>query len=214
MARAEGRASPELSRPPDGQNAQLRDYWANLLSLRTLSSRQEVPVARFVLNAPPLTVLFNACEMPRTAAYLAQVTAFVEEKLCALPPALRRLIAQSVDPRARVAAELTQARTVLGSALTPKETTNLEALSQRVHVLAAPALVEAVLDGTVDPDPPGFGVAQAELAEEEQPDGLCGLHALALLRSAELTRLNAARQKRGRPPLLAHSIATFRARRQ
>jgi uncharacterized protein YjbI with pentapeptide repeats len=30
MARAEGRASPELSRPPDGQNAQLRGHWANL----------------------------------------------------------------------------------------------------------------------------------------------------------------------------------------
>ena len=29
MARAEGRASPELSRPPDGQNTQLRGHWAN-----------------------------------------------------------------------------------------------------------------------------------------------------------------------------------------
>jgi hypothetical protein len=28
MARAEGRASPELSRPPDGQNTQLRGHWA------------------------------------------------------------------------------------------------------------------------------------------------------------------------------------------
>src|SRR3954464_13652699 len=28
MARAEGRASPELSRPPDGQHTQLRGPWA------------------------------------------------------------------------------------------------------------------------------------------------------------------------------------------
>src|SRR4051812_29817103 len=31
MARAEGRASPELSRPPDGQNTQLRGHWAWLV---------------------------------------------------------------------------------------------------------------------------------------------------------------------------------------
>jgi hypothetical protein len=122
----------------------------------------------------------------------------------------------------QLATELAQVRRVLGREPTAEEAANLEALGRRVHVLAAPAMAEAVLAGTLDPETPALRAAQAQILEEEQPDIPCGLHALALLRSgaftvrpAELTRLNAARVKRGRRPLLAHSIAdTFRAQRQ
>src|SRR3954453_21655632 len=46
MARAEGRASPELSRPPDGQNTQLRGHWALLLG----SLGQELVLTGFQLG--------------------------------------------------------------------------------------------------------------------------------------------------------------------
>jgi hypothetical protein len=39
MARAEGRASPELSRPPDGQNTQLRGHWASTAGKLNITGR-------------------------------------------------------------------------------------------------------------------------------------------------------------------------------